>query len=268
MKRRQKILVALLCLIAVAASLLTRNNLDSKQSLIEKKTEIREQAKTTAETKEIEKNNAQSLPPSVSAEKQAQASPFTGRLTEGPTEMDYLAQIARTKDRNLIDIGGTPSNSVIFAITGWQDTATRRIEVKLKAAIKEISVILKRRNEAVEPLPWKIGTKAHLKGLEPDELAKINSSLQVALEGEASKDIIGEIIKRFRVETKVYTHSLDAEAIESINKDNPMIMAGGLVWIPKWYRVVEIDQSGTLISDIKATDGLGTLGNQYLPTRL
>jgi hypothetical protein len=124
--------------------------------------------------------------------------------------------------------------------------------------------MLKKRNAAVSPLPWKLGTKVQLKGLEPKGVAAINSSLQTELISLVDESIIGELGKRFRVETEIYTHSVEAEVIDRPELKGQGLIVGGRGYIPTWFHVIERDVNGAIVSDYKVNDSLGYLGMQML----
>ena len=217
----------------------------------------------SGKTPELQNRNPikQSAPP--------ESSPFTGKLENPPSEADYLASVvAHAKNGPLINAFGDPDSSVIYCLTGWQDDVRRRIEDKLKDPLKAMRVILHKRNEAVAPLPWEVGKKVHLKGLEANELAEINKSLQTALKGAADEEIIEKITKRIREESKAYTHSFDVEVSESRLQKGMYAVSGGRAYRPLWFHVVEKDEKGALVSDKEYHGGSPTsLATQFIPAR-
>jgi hypothetical protein len=208
----------------------------------------------------------QPAPPESSANK-SQVLPFTsGKLVNPPSEADYLASaIAHAKNGPLINAWGDPDSGVFFWLTGRRDEA---IVDKLKDSLRAIRVILHKRNEAVAPLPWEAGKKVHLKGLESDELAEINKSLQTALKGSVRAEIIEVITKRFSEESKAYTHSFDVEVSESRLPKGMYAVSGGRAYRPLWIHEIEKDAKGTIISDKEhPADNPGLLATQFIPTR-
>jgi hypothetical protein len=257
MKRNLKIWLIVLCFLCVSVFLVKYFNLSDKHRLDEEKTESREGGKIRQPPLYSEKT----------AQKSHVSSVASGRPIAVPSDADEMAQILNAKNASLINPWGNPNTAAIIAITGSREELTRRIEQKIQATMNDISVKLKKLNADVAPFPWRVGTKAHLKGLEPSELAAITSSLQTSLSGVASEDIIEKIIQRFTDGTKIYAHSVDVEVIENINKDGGIPVSGGRAYFPTWYRVMERDRNGILVSDKNITDNLGPLGNQMLPAR-
>lgn len=214
----------------------------------------------SAKTPELQNRNPikQSAPP--------ESSPFTGKLENPPSEADYLASaIDHAKNGPLINAWGDPDSGVFFWLTGRRDEA---IVDKLKDSLRAIRVILHKRNEAVAPLPWEAGKKVHLKGLESDELAEINKSLQTALKGSVRAEIIEVITKRFSEESKAYTHSFDVEVSESRLPKGMYAVSGGRAYRPLWIHEIEKDAKGTIISDKEhPADNPGLLATQFIPTK-
>lgn len=179
-------------------------------------------------------------------------------------ELDENTRRERAKQGRLLLWTGEPDSTTIYALTDRQDDVYNKIETILRSETKKIALMLKKRNAAVSPLPWKLGTKVQLKGLEPKGVAAINSSLQTELISLVDESIIGELGKRFRVETEIYTHSVEAEVIDRPELKGQGLIVGGRGYIPTWFHVIERDVNGAIVSDYKVNDSLGYLGMQML----
>ena len=184
------------------------------------------------------------------------------------THEDYLAQIRREMNGKLIDSRGNPNSAIVSLIAGWQDEAlSHDIQRKISAVMNELSVMLKKRNEAIPLLPWKAGTKIHLIGLGEEELLQITNNLTLALKEITKQGILEQISQRFRDEVRIYSRSIDVDVKECALPEGRFLVVGGVGSRPLSYFVVVKDANGMVMTEEEWVSEPGDFAKQYFRSK-